>query len=375
LPAGDPERLESLFALAYPLVTAGRSNEARVATAELRASADPRFQAFGLVAETMADVDAGRFDARRAEEHLVTARNVFEGLGDDVGLAWAGFLEANMRWMRCRAALATTAALQAEVHARAAGDDRLAATMRSWSVMPLSFGPAPVAEALAAAQALLAEAKGMVDRAHGERAVGKLLAMRGEMDAARELVRAGIASSREAGQLVEAAGSAQTAAFVEMRAGELEAAEDALRAGIAELDRFASHGYRGTTALQLADVLAVRGEHEEAARWCAEVRETLNEDDLTDAVAANSLEGFLAAVSGSHAEGERLSEQAVGLAATIDMYESKGRAYEWHARTLSLVGKPAEARRAAATALAIYEAKGDIPASTGARELLDSLSA
>ena len=56
------------------------------------------------------------------------------------------------------------------------------------------------------------------------------------------------------------------------------------------------------------------------------------------------------------------------------MYESKARAFEWHARTLALVGKPLEAREAAAAALAIYEAKGDIPASAWARELLDSLS-
>lgn len=103
-------------------------------------------------------------------------------------------------------------------------------------------------------------------------------------------------------------------------------------------------------------------------------RETLNEDDLTDAVAVDSLEGFLTAAAGSHAEGERLSDRAVGLAATIDMYESKARAYEWRARTLALGGKPAEAREAAATALAIYEAKGDVPASAWARELLDSLS-
>lgn len=197
---------------------------------------------------------------------------MFEAIGDDVGLAWAGFLEANMRWISCRAALATTAALQAEAHARAAGDDKLAASMRSWSLMALAFGPASVDEATSAAQALLAEAKGMLNRAAAQRAVGKLLAMRGDIDAARELVRAGIESIREAGQLVEAAGSAQTAAFVEVHAGELETAEDVLRAGIAELDRLANRSYRGTTALQLADVLATRGAHEEAARWCAGAR-------------------------------------------------------------------------------------------------------
>ena len=56
------------------------------------------------------------------------------------------------------------------------------------------------------------------------------------------------------------------------------------------------------------------------------------------------------------------------------MYEQKARTFEWHARTLALVGKPKEARGAAETALAIYEAKGDIPATAWARELLDSLS-
>ena len=124
----------------------------------------------------------------------------------------------------------------------------------------------------------------------------------------------------------------------------------------------------------LADILASRGAYEEAARWCAEVREMLNEDDLVDVIAVDSLEGFLAAAAGSHAEGERLSRQAVELATTTDMYECNGRSQEWHARTLALVGKPVEAREAAAAALAVYEAKGDVPASAGARELLDSLS-
>ena len=56
------------------------------------------------------------------------------------------------------------------------------------------------------------------------------------------------------------------------------------------------------------------------------------------------------------------------------MYGPKARAYDLHARTLALVGKPQEAREAAATALAIYEAKGDVPATAWARELLVSLS-
>ena len=105
------------------------------------------------------------------------------------------------------------------------------------------------------------------------------------------------------------------------------------------------------------------------------MRETLNEDDLTDVIGVDAVEGFLEAIAGEHDEGLRLSVRAVDVAATIDMYEYKARAYEWHARTLALVGKRPEAREAAATALAVYEAKGDIPATAWARELLDSLPA
>jgi class 3 adenylate cyclase len=375
LPEGDPQRLEVRFASAYPLVTAGRGDEASVAASELSSSPDPRFQAFGRLATAMVDLHAGQFDARRAEDDLDATRKVFEADGDDHGLAWVGFLDAQMHWMRGHAALATTAALQGEAHARAAGDDSLAASLRSWSLITRSFGPTPVAEALVAGQAMLAEANSMDARAIAQVAVGKLLAMCGDQDAARELVRAGIECSREAGQVIEAAGSAQTAAFVELRAGAPESAEELLRASIAELDRLGNLSYRGTTTLMLADILATRGAYEEAARRCTEVREMLNEDDLADVVAADSLEGFLAAVAGSHAEGERLSAQAVKLASTTDMYEWNGRSLEWHARTLALIGKPLEAREAATTALAVYEAKGDIPASTGARALLDSLSA
>ena len=122
------------------------------------------------------------------------------------------------------------------------------------------------------------------------------------------------------------------------------------------------------------EVLALKGDFEEAGRLCLTLRESVNEDDVVDVVALNAFQGFLAAQSGDHAEGEALSARAVDVAAEIDFYEAKGQAYEWQARTLALVGKRAEAREAAATALEIYEAKGDQGASAWTRELLDSLT-
>ena len=119
--------------------------------------------------------------------------------------------------------------------------------------------------------------------------------------------------------------------------------------------------------MQLADLLASQGDYEQAAQWCSEVRKTLNEDDLTDAIGVDSLEGFLAAVAGSHAEAERLSTKAITAAETTDFYELRANAYYWHARSLALNGQLAEARAAVAVAVSIYESKGDRPASTSAR--------
>ena len=199
--------------------------------------------------------------------------------------------------------------------------------------------------------------------------------MRGEFDVARDLIRGSIADAREAGLLLQAAAAAMTVAFVEVHAGDLATAERILRDGIDDLDRLGGTSYRWTTALDLVEVLAYRGEYEEAATLCAEVSAgTSTQEDLVDFIAVNALRGISGRATGEHAEGERLSAGPSRSPRGSTSTNRKGRAYEWHARTLALVGKPAEAREAAATALAIYEAKGDAPASAWTRELLDSLS-
>lgn len=206
LPPGDWQRLEAQFDLAYPLISAGRRGEVRVAAGELMSCETPRFRTLSILAETLADVDEGRFEAQRIEDNVLVAREAFSDLEDDFGLAWTEFVQYLVDWMNCRAAAATGAALRAEAHAHAASD----------------------------------------------------------------------------------------------------------------------------------------------ARWCADVRGALNEDDLTDAIAADSLEGFLAAVSGLHTEGKRLSDRAVGLAATIDLRRGQRagvRVARAHARARRQAGRGPRGRR------------------------------
>jgi class 3 adenylate cyclase len=375
LPEGDPQRLEMMLGLAVPFNEAGLPDESRAFAAELAASPDERFRAFGRIADLFNDGYGSEWLAERAEMNVAAAREVFSRLDDELGLAWADRGEWGIHWIACRTVAAGAAAERAEAHARAAGDEAFAESMRLTARRMLVYGPAHVDEALRAARAMLIEATGTIGRALARRNIGKLLAMRGEIDAAREHVYAGVEIIRETGRLVDAAAGEQMISFVERRAGAADVAEARLREGIDELDRLGNSSYRGTTALLLADLLATRGAYEEAAHWCSSVRDTIREDDLTDVIAVDALEGFLAARRGDHVEGERLTTHAVDVAAEIDMYDHKALAHEWHARTLAIVGKPLEAREAAATALAIYEAKGDVPASAWAQELLDSLSA
>ena len=374
LPEGDPQRLELMVGLAVPFNEASLPDEARAVAAELLASPEERFQAFGRLAELFNDAFGSDYRADRSEANLAAAREVFERLGDELGLAWAYHAEWGLHWIALRTAAAGAAAQRAEAHARAAGDEPLAEQMRQAAQKMPAYGPIHVDEALLPARAMLAEATGTVAQASAQRHIAKLLAMRGEAEAAREGMHAGNTSLREAGLLVDAAAGAMMTAFVELRAGAPDVAEAQLREGIDELVRLGNSSYRGTCMLLLADLLAARGAYDEASSLCSAVRDTIRTDDLTDVTKLDSLEGFLAAQSGAYEDGERLSARAVEVAATIDMYEHKAGAYEWHARTLALVGKPEEAREAATTALAIYEAKGDVPASAWARELVDSLA-
>jgi hypothetical protein len=373
LPEGDSQRLGTIFGLCEALNLAGRDDEARAVAAELASSPDERFQAFARLAENTNAAYASEWDKERGEANIAAARATFERLGDELGLALTEKSEWAFNWMSCQTVLAAAAARRAEAHARAAGDMLLADSMQELARRMLAYGPAHVDEAMAAAQAMLAEATGNVGRAGARRTIGKLLAMRGEIEAGREQVAAGNEGMREAGRLVQAAAGSQIVAFVEIRGNARDVGEAVLRNGLVELEHIGL-SYRGTTALMLVDLLLRRGADDEAASWCAVAREVMTEDDLTDVIAVDALEGFLAARNGDIAEGDRLSARAVAVASTVDLYEHKALAYEWRARTLALVGKPDEAREAAAVALAVYEAKGDIPATAWVRELLDSLS-
>jgi tetratricopeptide (TPR) repeat protein len=353
LPEGDPERLEALIVLGDPLATGVRAERALEIAAELAASRDPRFQAFGAMVETWAEVWGNEWLEERAIPRVEAAAAVFREHGDELGLALVERHEWYRHWMALRLGPAALAAARGAAHAMSAGDDSIANDLIQRS-RNYHYDMSPVDDTLLdTAQAHLDEANGTVARGVSRRRLAQVLAIRGAFDAARAHVYAGAAESREAGLLIEAAGAGKVIAAVELRAGDAERAETVLRDALEELERVRGLSFYPTTALQLAELLALRGAYDEAVHWCAIARDRMADDDVVDVIRANAVEGFLAAVRGDHIEAERLASYALEASAPIDGYAWKAGSHQWAARTFELIGKPREAREHAAKALEI----------------------
>lgn len=353
----------------WPLSEAGAYDEMRAALEEFDASEEPRFRAFAdaMRMEIEMSIEPG------ARERLDGIRAAVEAAGDGLGLAWAEIASFGISWSAMRAEEARRALARGAEHAERAGQTALVAHIRAWEGAALAFGPMPADEVIRLIEGELARSHGPLERAGPLRRLGRMLACTGQFERAREVYREGTSISREAGLLREAAAAAMGMAAIEQRAGDPASAEAALRAGIEELDVLGDRNFYSTVVADLAALLIHRGNHEEAAEWCARVRETSNPSDLATVAVVAAVEGLLAARRGDHADGERLARHAVELLAGSDFYSVGGETRLWLARTLALVGKPAGAREAASAALEIYEAKGDRPAVVWARELLDSL--
>jgi hypothetical protein len=124
----------------------------------------------------------------------------------------------------------------------------------------------------------------------------------------------------------------------------------------------------------MAVSLVLAGRAEEAEPLCRTGREVSAPDDLVNHAYADVVDGHLLALRGEVEEGERILRRGVETCERTDFYELRGHAHEILALTMALVGRADEAREAAEGALAIFEAKGDEPAATRARALLESVS-
>ena len=182
-------------------------------------------------AATRGETDALVETAERAVE-------VFEKLGDDLGLARAWRRLGLVAYTERRFADTAAACERALAYAVASGDEQERARVADLLCTALLFGPARVDEAIERVEAILASAeRNVVLRAHVSTSLAGLVAMRAEFERARELYAG-------AGVVYEELGLAASAARLDASrrrrsrrlAGDSMRAVRALRNGYALLD-------------------------------------------------------------------------------------------------------------------------------------------
>ncbi|MBA3434312.1 MAG: AAA family ATPase [Actinobacteria bacterium] len=374
LPPGDERRLALGPDLATALREAGNLDEGDTVLAEARSSSDPVTHALVLLNDSIWSLVEGvRVSADQRHAWREEARAVLEDARHDEGLAlywWSVALEA---WFGLRVHETADACERALAHAEKIGAARLANVVRSRLLSSYVVGPTPVDEAIEQVQALHHDEHGALATAWQRTALGRLLAMKGEFDRARDLVRGGRQLYQDAGLLMSAGGISMSESSVELRAGDTAAEEAALREGVELLETIGDRGYYPTVVLKLAGCLYEQGRHDEVEDLCQRARETTGADDLVNFVDLDGLEGCLLARRGQPAAAEARARHGLELAETTDFFEARALARARLAEVLALGGHAEDATEPARGAVAIAEAKGDVAFAAHLRERLTRL--
>jgi len=303
-----PERDEARLALAPNFAAAlfeSGFDEAWDVLSDAMAAVDPRTRAHATVMMATCALVRGYdrpFEQRQAWRE--EARSVFEEIGDEYGLAeywWSASMES---WFGLRAEETAEACERALEHLERSGasGSRQARLVRAQLRGCYYQGPMPVDEAIERVRALRSGEHGLLEQAEERATMGRLCAMKGEVERHRELLRGARQAYADAGLLHTAGGMSMGEAEVEFRAGDFEAEETVLREGLEVLEKIGDRAFYPTVALFLAECLYRGGaEDAEIEELCDKARETTAADDLANLVWLDMIGGLLHARRGEHA--------------------------------------------------------------------------
>ena len=216
--------------------------------------------------------------ALREIERVIPA---FEELGDELGLARAYRLKADVHWTRATYSAAEDAIEHAIEHARLAGAGYEEAENLGLYVGAGVYGPTPVHEVVARCERILGETKGnRLVEAQALRSLAAMRAMEGRFEEARTSVARAAAIMQDLGWSLRAAFTSETAGFVERLAGDPAACERELRGGFALIEKLGEQGFLSTVAALLAHVILDQDRTGEAEEFVAASEAAAAEDDV-----------------------------------------------------------------------------------------------
>jgi ATP/maltotriose-dependent transcriptional regulator MalT len=313
-----------------------------------------------------------------AESLLATATEAIaelEELRDERGLGEAWLIVAWARWLRCQAAQAEEAVLQAVVHARAAADDRGLAQAMILFLGAGLFGSLSVDEAIRRCESVVAEQPVLLRiEAAAQRALGALAAMQGRFDDGRAHLERDAELIEEGGLRLAFAAAAEIWGYVEMLAGDLPAAEVWIRRG---LDRLPAEEKSASATLlaRLAEVVYRQGRSDDAIRLTEECEEAAAADDVSVQVQWRAVRGKVLAAHRNVEEASHLASEAVDLSSRTDFLLLQGEALVDAAETMLLCNGAEEAARLLDGAVTCFERKGNLVSAADARDRRSSVGA
>ena len=378
LPQGGTSRLALVPELGQILVETGQLTRAEDMLADAvdraKANGDRGLEAHVRIVSLL--LKESTDPEHRSEEALATLGSVIpvlEDLGDDLGLARAYRLLGDVHFARSRYADADGAFEQAIEHARKAGAEyEEAESLRLYAGSGL-YGPAPADEVMRRCERIREMARGNPTAEAGAiRSMGVLKAMRGQIDAGRELVRTSAQLLEDHGLKMRATFVSEAMGFIETLAGDHAAAERALRAAHDEVSRLGELGYQSTAAALLAHTICAQGRFEEADRFCDIAEKIGAEDDLATQVLWRTARAKVLAARGEQEAAAALARAAVTLAERTDDTNMCADSLMDLAGVLSVTGDSAERVDAIRRARKLYVQKGNV-VSAGLAERLESV--
>jgi tetratricopeptide (TPR) repeat protein len=286
---------------------------------------------------------------------------VFEELGDDLGLARAWRLMADVHWTRARYEAVDDALRRAIEHARRAGAAWEEVESLGQYTGSGVYGPAPVGEVAARCDEVLRAAEGNpVVEARALRGLACVKAMEGRPDQAREMAKRARSILEDLGLRLRAAFVSEACGFVERLAGDHAAAERELRSGFEVTVELGEQGYLATAAALIAHEVFEQGRVDEADRFIQISEGAAAEDDLTTQALCRSARALVLAARGRVDEAEREAMDAAALAEETDDINMQGDVRVDLAQVLASAGRSEDAVRELERAREMYEHKGNV---------------
>jgi DNA-binding SARP family transcriptional activator/tetratricopeptide (TPR) repeat protein len=237
----------------------------------------------------------------------------------------------------------------------------------------LYYGPRPVPEAVERCEELLRmEALTRYGRASVEVFLGGLIAQRGELDRARELIENARATYGELGHPMSAATySGVVRADVELLADDPRVAEETLRWVCSVLEQARAFSRLASRAGDLAEALYRQGRPDEAADWVSVGERHTAADDVDALVLWMPVKAKLAAIAGDGAAALELAGRARDRVDATDGLNRRAAVWSSLGEVHRLTGDGTAAASAFARATELYAEKGNLVGAARVRSLTE----